>query len=229
MLTSALEFPRQNDDWLRNVLIGGAMLFLSFLVIPTVFVYGYLARVLRASSTGVSEAPDFDDWEGLFVEGLKQIGVVLAYLVVPLVLTVVVAAFVGALTMNLESGAGDAGVLGAVAFLVLVVLWLSVVYVLPAAMTNAAREQSFEAAFDLGALRTAALSADYVVALVLAVVVSVVLGAIASVLTVLIVGIFLSFYVQVVSFYLVGRGFGEATGTRRDDPGTAPDEADTAA
>lgn len=229
MISAALEFPRQNDDWLRNVLIGGAMLVLSVLVIPTVFVYGYLARVLRASSTGVSEAPDFDDWEGLFVEGLQLLGVVLAYLVVPLVLTVVVAAFVGALTMNLESGGGGPSVLGAVAFLALVVLWLSVVYVLPAAMTNASREQSFGAAFDFGVLRTAALSTDYVVALVLAVVVSLVLGAIAGVLTILVVGIFVSFYVQVVSFYLVGRGFGNAVGTRSDDPAVATAEADTAA
>jgi E3 ubiquitin-protein ligase DOA10 len=101
--------------------------------------------------------------------------------------------------------------------------------VLPAAMTNVAREQSVGAAVDFGVLRTAALSTDYFVALVLAVVVSVVLGAIAGVLAIFVVGIFVSFYVQVVTFYLVGRGFGEALDTRGNGPAVASGDADTAA
>lgn len=226
MLGDALAFPRQNDDWVRNVLIGGVLVLLSFLLVPVFLVYGYLARVLRASSRGDPTAPDFDEWGDLFVEGVTLVVVSLVYLVVPLVLTVLFAAVVGALTLDFESvgGGGPAGILGLLAVLVIPVVWLLGVYLLPAAMTNVARERSFGAAFDVDALGAAAGSGDYFVAVLLAVVVSLVLGAIAGLLTVVLVGVFVSFYVQVVVFYLFGRGFGEAVSSLDGDPTEAPSE-----
>lgn len=218
MLGAALDFPRQTDDWVRNVLIGGLLLVLSFLFVPVLLVYGYMARVLRASSSGDLEAPDFDEWGDLFVEGLSMFGVAVVYTLVPVVLTGFVAAFVGVLTLDLENGGGSAGVLGLLAALVVLVVWVLALYLLPAGVTNAARERSFGAAFDLDVLRTAAGSPDYLVGVLLAGVVGVVLGVIAGLLSVVLVGIFLSFYVQVVVFYLVGRGFGEAVGALDGQP-----------
>lgn len=225
MLGEALAFPRQNDDWVRNVLIGGVLVVVSFLFFPVLLVYGYLARVLRASSNGVETAPEFDEWGDLFLEGAKLFGVALVYMLVPVVVAVFLAAFVGVLTVDLESGGGSAGVLGILAGLVILVVWVLAIYLLPAGMANMARERSFGAAFDSNVLRTAGGSADYFVAVLVAMVVGVVLGVVAALLTVVLVGVFVSFYVQVVVFYLLGRGFGDAVGTTGHDPETAAVES----
>jgi hypothetical protein len=69
LLSFAFEFPRR-QGW-KPILIGGGLVFLSFLILPIFLVLGYSYRVGRAAAIGHSEPPAFSDWGGLFFDGLR--------------------------------------------------------------------------------------------------------------------------------------------------------------
>ena len=213
MLGDALEFPRNADDWLQTVLIGGILSALQFLVVPVFVVQGYSVRVLRNAATGTERPPSFTDWGDLIVDGLKLIVVELVYAFVVLLPILVVVAVSGAAFVGGRGGL-LAGLVGVVGVLVAVVLALVAAYVLPAALANFAVEDSMAAAFDLSTVLAIAFTGDYAVAWVVAVVVGLVGGLVGGALTALVVGVFVLFYVQVVVFYLFGRGAGVAMGRR---------------
>jgi hypothetical protein len=208
MLGDALSFPRRSDDWLPTLLIGGVLSVLGFLVVPIFVVQGYFVRVLAAAAADEAAAPSFTDWGGLVVDGLKLLVVNLVYGLILLVPLGVVLAVTGAIA----AGGGEstrlfASLLGLVGLLVVAALGIVVAYVVPAAAANFAVEGRLGAAFDFSTVFAAAFSGDYAVAWLLGVGVGLVGGLVGSVLSFLVVGVFVLFYVQVSTFYLFGRGF----------------------
>ena len=227
MLSDALRYPLAGDSWVRTILIGGLLTILSVLVLPWFFLQGYYVRVLRGVTNDDPAPPKFDEWVDLLVDGLKlfvmNILVVVAIFVVQLVVAVLLGTgslVTGDPSAMDPSAAGAAlGALGMVVFLGAILL---VSYVVPAMLANFAREDSLAAAFDVSTVVSGALTRDYLVAWVLAVVVGIVLGSVASVLSLLIVGIFGLFYVQIVTYYLFARGFAAGlTDDRGDAAATA--------
>lgn len=233
MFGEAIRFPIAGDDGVKNLLIGGILGFLTFLLIPIFFVQGYLVRVLRVAVEGGEEPPSFDEWGEMLVDGLKLFVVSVAYFLVPIVLLfVALFAFVG--TAVLSSGApgevrpgamAGAGLVGLLLVLVASLLFLIAAYLLPAAAANFARSDDLGAAFEFGTVIDAAFSADYFVAAVFAFVIALVVGIVSSVLLAIVIGIllapFLSFYSQVATFYLMGRGFAKGLGLE-EEPGSTP-------
>lgn len=221
MLGDALRFPFAGDDGTKSLLLGGVMLLLGFLVLPALVAQGYFVRVLRAAVAGDDEAPAFDDWVDLLVDGLQLLVIALAYVIVPTMLLMMVATvvLVGGAAYAADSPGVALGTLGVVGGLILagaLLLLLLAAYLLPAATANFARHDNIAAAFDLGTVVDAAFSTDYLVAAVLAFVVGVGVGILSLVLAVLTFGLFLfllafvQFYVQVVVYHLFGRGFARA-------------------
>jgi hypothetical protein len=224
MLSDALSFPRRGDDWVKNVLIGGGLTLLGLVIplVPLLPVQGYLVRVVRSGVREEAEPPAFEDWGDLFVDGILLSMIQLVYVLVPVLLLVVVSSVVGIGLFTADVAGSDAGIaavglVGALSILASVVLLVVVAYLIPAAVANFAHEGEFGAAFSLSTVSRAAFTGDYLVAVLLAVVVGLVLGLVAAALTVIVVGIFLAFYVQVVTYYLFGRGFGEALGIEADE------------
>lgn len=204
MIGEALSFPKEGESWIKTVLIGGVLLLFSWLIIPTVLVQGYLLRVLRAGSEKAAEPPVFDEWGDLFVDGLKLFVVTLGYFIVPILLAVVLGSVAGAL---------DSGAIGALVGIVVFVAYLVAAYLLPAGLTNMAREGSIGAAFDTDVVLEVGRNSEYAVAVVLGILLSIVLGGIAAMLSIVLIGFFLLFYVNIAVYYLFGRGYGEAMGT----------------
>jgi len=137
MFQEALNYPRDSDSAVKNVAIGGLLLFLSFLVVPTFFMVGYVVRSLRNVLDGIEEPPAFDEWGDLFVDGLKAFAIGLAYSLVPAGIAIV-AVVTSSATLGL-TGPGRSGglvvaliALGALALLTVVSLVLA--YLLPAAI-----------------------------------------------------------------------------------------------
>ena len=202
MLSDALRYPLEGDGWLRTILVGGLLTILSVLVLPWFFLQGYYVRVLHGVTNDDPMPPKFTDWVDLLVDGLKL--VVLNILVTVVIALVQVAVGVAMGTGSTFAGSGPAtdpgaagSALGAAGLLVF----------LGAMLANFGREDSLTAAFDMSTVLSGALTREYLIAWVLAVVVGLVLGFVATLLSLLIVGIFGLFYVQIVTYYLFGRGF----------------------
>ncbi|MFB6361022.1 MAG: DUF4013 domain-containing protein [Halobacteriales archaeon] len=234
MLTEALEFPFESDDWLQTVLIGGVLSLLSFLIVPGILVNGYLLRMVRAGVQADETPPKFGDWVDLFIDGILVWVVEFVYAAVPtFLLFMVVGSF--AVVTNVSSSTGPepvaatagAFVGGVVSVLVILalLLLLAAVYLLPAALANYARTGEFTAAFSLRTVARGAVNTDYLLAMLLVIGVSIVIGLIGSLLMVVLVGVFVLFYLQLVVYHLFGQGF-----ARGLDLDTVPDSAaDTAA
>ncbi|QCJ46635.1 MULTISPECIES: DUF4013 domain-containing protein [Haloprofundus] len=213
MLTESLSYVRNSDDWAKNVLIGGILSLLGFLVVPTFLVIGYLLRVVRSSMRGDEEPPAFDEWGEMGVDGLKGFAIALAYGLVPVVLAVVFAVLAG-LTANGGNVGVVSGLFGLVGALLVFVTGLAVAYALPAGLANYAETGRMGAAFDTGTLRSTLTSGTYATAWVTAVVVFLAAGLVAGALNFVpvlgtVVGVFVTFYAAVAGYYIIGRAWGE--------------------
>lgn len=217
MLSDALRYPVDSDGWVRTILIGGLLSLLSVLVLPAFFQQGYYVRVLRGVTNGDPTPPKFDEWLELLIDGLKLFVVNIVVALVVFAVLAVVGIMFGTGSLLLDAATADPGAaspglfgaLGALGTLVFVGATILIGYVAPGMFANFARKDSIGAAFDLSTVISGTMTEEYLVGWVLAVVVGLVLGFVASLLSLLIVGIFGLFYVQVATYYLFGRGFVE--------------------
>ena len=90
-LRTAFKFPFRAKEWIVPFIIGTALMFAGMIlpIIPVIFVYGYLAEVMRMSIQGQEMTlPVWKDWGKLFKDGLRCIGVGLVYLGPALVMSI---------------------------------------------------------------------------------------------------------------------------------------------
>jgi len=231
MFQEALNYPRDSDSAVKNVAIGGLLLFLSFLVVPTFFMVGYVVRSLRNVLDGIEEPPAFDEWGDLFVDGLKAFAIGLAYSLVPAGIAIV-AVVTSSATLGL-TGPGRSGglvvaliALGALALLTVVSLVLA--YLLPAAIVAWVRTDSLGAAFSPAELRVLAFSKTYATGLVVAVGISLLGGIVVGVLNAVLIGAllapFITFYANVAGAHAIGSAVREmpAVAEGPDAPASQP-------
>ena len=82
MFNESIRYLKDSDDAATTVLVGGLLVIFGFLIIPAIVVEGYMIRVLRRVSEGDTEAPKFDEWTELFVDGLKALVIAFVYLLI---------------------------------------------------------------------------------------------------------------------------------------------------
>ncbi|MCO5199691.1 MAG: DUF4013 domain-containing protein [Anaerolineae bacterium] len=67
----AFTFIRDDKNWIGKLLIGGVMVLLGFLIIPTFFLYGYGIAITRNIMHGQDEPmPEWNDWGHLLTDGV---------------------------------------------------------------------------------------------------------------------------------------------------------------
>lgn len=216
-------FPMEDDDWIVTVLIGGALTFVGFfLFFPILATLGYVVDVMRGAVAGETEPPAFDDWGGLFVDGVKAFVILMVYQLPAMVIGG--GLFVGSWLLLLTGSEAGFG-LGFLGWLLALGVWsvlgLVFSYVGMAGVVNFAVEDSIGAAFDIGTLKTVVLSGDWLFAWGFYIAMSFVAGIVGM------LGItypFAVFYAYAVG----GRAFGEAfaAATGRDTTGTDPTAAE---
>ncbi|WP_228841820.1 DUF4013 domain-containing protein [Haloarcula sp. CBA1127] len=210
MFQEALSYPRDSDSAVKTIAIGGALLFLSFLLVPLFFVFGYVVRSLRAVMNGETTTPEFDEWGDLGMDGLKASAIGFVYSLVP---TVIVAAalFLTVATFGPSDTAFGGLVMGlvlTVAALGMLAISMAAVYIVPAAVVAYVRTDSVAAAFSPNDLRPLLFSRTYATGWLVAFGISLLAGVVVSVLSVTVVGSvltpFVVFYAYVAGAYAIG-------------------------
>lgn len=224
MLEEGLSYPFKGDNALGRNLIGGLLLaFFWLLFIPLLAFFGYIVKVLRTTVEGDDEPPEFNDWGELLGDGLKSAVIFFVYAIIPYALLLFFFVFLGVAGAAAGDGGGGlvAGV-GLLGFLGIMVVSIAVQYVLPAALTNFAREGRVGAAFDFDTIGDVILTAEYFIAWLLPIVVFIVLYIIGIVLAFTVIGIllfpWLYFYGFVVTYRMFGRAFYEALDLDDEQP-----------
>lgn len=160
---------RDRDEAVTTAVIGGLCTFLSFLVVPQIVVLGYVVRVLRAVESD-ERPPRFDRLRALLVDGTKAYAIWLAWMAVPLAVdyglntgelapgqaTRWLLGWMfapGVVSLVADFGIGQSGVVARTGFFEWYRSWepyvvfLLVLYFLPAALANFAARGTLRAGF----------------------------------------------------------------------------------
>ncbi|QOS11958.1 DUF4013 family protein [Haloferax gibbonsii] len=231
MLSESLNYLRNGEDWVKTVLIGGVLGLLSFLIVPTFLVIGYLLRVVRATMKGDEVPPEFDDWGDMAVDGVKGFAIAFVYALVPAIIAGVFgfAGIVGAAAGGSDAAGALGGIVALVGLLLAFVLGLFAAYLIPAALSNYAETDRMGAAFDFGTLRPILTSGKYATAWLTAFAVLFASSIVVGVLNVIpllgfVVGAFVTFYAAVAAYYIIGKTWGELHDIEMMDEGETPGE-----
>ena len=229
MIEDALRYQTQGDDWIKRVLLGGGVLFLSIFIVPIFTFNGYMVEVMRRVLGGDTASPP--EWGELdlvdtTIYGLKHAVVVLAYgLVVALVAGIPLIVLTGlgnALDVGLITGLGL--LVGGLAYFV---GSLALLAILPVATANFVMEDSIVAGFDLETLRAVVPNRTMLMAVLYAFVVNILVSIVTSILGATIIGYlavpFVVFIGQSAIFYVWARGFGDAYEELHGERPTVPD------
>ncbi len=212
MLSESLTYLKDSDDALKTSIIGGLCLLFGFLLIPLFLVWGYVVRVLDRTSHDDDEAPGFEDWGDLTIDGAKAFAILLAYSLVPAVVGAVL--FWG---VWLATG-GAPGTIGAIGFLLAGALTLTAfvaaAYVSPAAIANFATERHLGAGFDVDELRSVLATGTYATGWLLAFGIVVVGSFVSGILNAVpligtVLGAIVAFYALVAAYYVIGHTWGD--------------------
>lgn len=226
MLSEALEYPRNSDDWLKTILIGGVLSLFSWLLVPAILVAGYIVRVLRSAMAGEETPPVFDDWGDLLGDGLRATVIGLVYGLIPALVFAVVAVFGGLLASgnsNLLAGLGGLTIL--LGGLVALVLGLAAAYVLPAALANFAETGRMGAGFSWSTLRPVLFNGAYATAWVTGFAIILVAGIVSGILNIVpllgaVVGAFVGFFAAVAAYYVIGTAWADLHPVEPSEPET---------
>ena len=152
-------FVTADPDWVKKVLIGGAFVLLSMVIVGAFFVAGYWVRFVRRVAAGEARPlPEWDDLGGIFSDGLKVVGTWFTYVFGMLAVVAALGCMIGMVALGiggLPEGSHDArsavAALGGLALVavygLLALLGLALAIFLPAVFVRVAIKDRFEEAF----------------------------------------------------------------------------------
>ncbi|MUV87069.1 DUF4013 domain-containing protein [Natronomonas sp. CBA1123] len=225
MIEGAFNYPRESDDVVKTVVIGGLCLLFAWLLVPGFLALGYILRVIDRTSEGDDEPPVFDDYEAMIIDGAKAFVILFAYSLLPAIVAFLA---IGIGFLGIAGGENTAALGGlalAAGLLVAFALNLVVAYVTPAALANYTETRRIGSGFEFGTLRGVLFDRRYAVGWLTALVMVLIGGVIAGVLNVVpvlgsIVGVFVSFYFVVSAYYVIGHTWSDVRSSDPPEPDT---------
>lgn len=156
-LTRAFSFPFQDPNWVPKFLIGSLFVFLSPLIIGSIFLIGYGLLVARQQiSSETLSLPEWDDLGSILVDGVKGLAISVAHKLPLFLLTLLLAlSLFGGVLFSRDGGDfSDAllfvGLPAVMAGSVLVgLLSLTILVYVPAAFVRFVQTGELTAAFDV--------------------------------------------------------------------------------
>jgi len=215
MIEDAVKYPLRGENGLKRVAIGSVLMFFFWLLIPVIILFGYQIRVGAATSEGRDEPVEFDDWGGLFVDGLVGMLIGLVYAIVPLILfSVLSSAIIGVGLLSGSEGGAGIGLVGALlSFLLFIPFMFLISATVPAALISYRRAGSIGAAFDPDMFTDIVLTGDYLIAIFLALLLSFGYAIVINIAAITLVGWAVVLFLQNVTlFRLYGTAYKKAIG-----------------
>ena len=142
MLSDALEYPIKGKEVARTYTIAGFLWLINALIIPSIFLSGYLVKVSKSTLKGKNELPRFSDLRTLFVDGLIFKIILIAYLIPSIILLA-----------SLEFVYNQSDLAGHLVFFTGFILFSVLLSLFPMAITAFADKNNVAAAFRLKNLK----------------------------------------------------------------------------
>lgn len=152
----AYTFIPEEEDWIKNIVIGGVLILFSFLIIPIFFLIGYQVRVVKRVMDGdVHPLPEWDDWGEMFMDGLVVLVAQIVY-ALPVILLTLCSFFIWVPAATDPGGDFGAALSGAAIFGLVVLTCLvflfaiALAFIIPALYIQYARTGEFGPMFQIG-------------------------------------------------------------------------------
>jgi hypothetical protein len=125
-LRTIFKFPFESKEWIVPFIIGTALIFAGMIIpiIPIIFVFGYIAAVMRLSINGeIMTLPAWNNWGQFFKDGLRSLAVGAVYLGPGIIVSMIgftayIVMFVASIALTPESSS-DSSSTGLVGFLII--------------------------------------------------------------------------------------------------------------
>jgi hypothetical protein len=188
IISDAVKFP--SSDW-KKVLILGVFFLLSMVLIGIFFVSGYFLRIIKSTLAGYDELPEFDEWGGMFIDGLKVIVVSIVYMIIPTIV-ILIGVFASLSTISYSSSTiTDPTIFfGLISFTAIIGGILALIFALVAyvAIVNMALYDEIGAAFRFSEIleRISMIGwGKYIIWYIIMIIIGIVGGFIASILNII--------------------------------------------
>ena len=194
--SNALKYPLSN---FKKVLILGILTITSFLIIPGFLILGYLFRILKESSKGSDDVPEFNMWLNMFIDGLKVFFVLFVYSLIPVALIILgmgnaILPFINTpFTWSLVQSTLSFGLLSGLTIIGMLLIIL-ISFIIAVALTNMAYQNKLSSAFRFRDIFTKIGEigwVDYIIWYIVMVLVASIVYFISSTLILLFIGIIL--------------------------------------
>ncbi len=162
-LKSIFSYPFHAENWPRKFLIGSLLTLPSLLIpiLPAVFLFGYYSRIFKDMVGRKAEPtmPAREDWQTLFIDGLRVVGVWFIYFLPGILLFMFsyLILFIVALLDSLANSMGVQallpffGMTGMMVFMGFAIFYFLVIsLIMPVAIGHAIIEEDFFAGFRIG-------------------------------------------------------------------------------
>jgi hypothetical protein len=210
-----VKFPTKDTEWIIKVLIGGII---ALIPIVNFLAFGYYLKVMKGAIEGNPAMPKWEDWGGLFINGLKVFIIELVYMIIPLLVigisvggAVLTALSGGAMEQDLFMGAMATAIGGALIGILLVILFGLLV---PMAVAMFAKEGSIGAAFRVGEVlsRIKSVLGDYITVYIVLILLVFILGILTQIPVLgFLIWMFGSFYVIAVAYNMFGKTYAKSS------------------
>lgn len=104
LLKESVAVPLRGDAATERLLIGGALVLVTPLVVPAVMLNGYLLRVLLAGVRGEETLPDIHNWKQLANDGIGATAVIAAFAIPAILLIGALAGAIDVLGVSVFAG-----------------------------------------------------------------------------------------------------------------------------
>jgi hypothetical protein len=139
----AIQFVFKDPNWIKKILIGGVMLIIP--IIGWLIAGGYYLRTVQGVIRGVdSPLPEWDDWGGDLVRGLKVLGAVIIWFIPVWVLQICV------MMLGIVDDGFATGALSVLFSCVIFILAIAITFLLPLIVSRVARTENITDAFQFG-------------------------------------------------------------------------------
>ncbi len=217
MVERTFTYPLQGSGKFRHV-IGGTLIYFSWLVFPLIILIGYYIQALTFASVGREDPPPFGDVRSLLKTGLVGSLITFTYTGIFIATPLIVATYVGNVIMDPSYSSETEFFLDGL-LLILGVFATLMSLILPVVLAHYGRTGSFKEAYNTEALVRLLKTREVLKAIAFTIVATIIAAITVLGFITLTLGIgvlflpFILFWYMLVTACIYGRGIGKATGT----------------
>lgn len=180
MSMNSLKYPLDSDNLFETLAIGTVLVILSIFILPLFILVGYQMKIINYSSRN-KNVPKFEYYMEFVINGMKYALIAIVYVIL-LFLLMIITSFIGEIN----------SIIGGISLLVIILAYLTYLYLIPAIMFEFAQKYKIEDAFDFKEMLSYAKSIEYLkISVLLTIVYPILFGIVQVGLAITVIGIIL--------------------------------------